>query len=346
MARIFTTGAEEFDPDAVWTSVTQGANKNYPLISVADLSQRLTSGLLVPPRTGQACWTLNYNNNQDWLTFTFPATKTEIFLGFAWYGDVLPSTGTKRLLQFSGPNTTLDIKNGGILSAFGQDSGTAMSADTWHYIEIHYIPLNSGGTFTLKLDGVTVIDFSGDTTSSQEYISGINFFSGTENNYTGAFDDIVINDTSGSVNNSWPGIVRLLPMRPRAAGSDADWSRAGLDLGANFLQAARVGKFGTLPLLQASATTLRDSYLVDIPDLPAGATIKNVIAVARATVGSGSGNIKLGVMGNLGTEDQGAAQALTAAYKVYNHVVALNPEDSAAWEEADINDIQVSIESA
>jgi hypothetical protein len=346
MARLFTTGAEEFDPDAVWTSITQGANKNYPLISVADLSLRLTSGLLVPPRTGQACWTLNYNNNQDWLTFTFPANKTEIYMGFAWYGDVLPSTGNKRLLQFTGPNTTLDIANGGILTAFSQSSPTAMSADTWHYIEIHYIPLNSGGTFTLKLDGATVIDFSGDTTSSQETISGINFFSGTENNYTGAFDDIVINDTSGSVNNSWPGIVRLLPLRPRAAGVDADWSRAGLDLGANFLQASRVGKFGTLPLLQASTTGLRDSYRVDMPDLPDGAAIKNVIAVARATAGSGSGNLKLGVIGNLGTENQSASQALTAAYKAFTHVVALNPDDSAAWEEADINNIEVSIESA
>jgi hypothetical protein len=345
MARLFTTGAEELDPDAVWSAITL-TNRDYPLLSFADANDRLnTQRTVVEPRTGQACFVLNYDNNQDYLTWTPASTITELYLGFGYWAETLPTTGTKRLVNFLGPNVLLEVQNGGTLRMNSQSASAGLSAQTWHYIEVYFKPCNAGGVIQVKLDGTLVLDVSGDTTSSQEYVTSIQFHNGTENACTGAFDDMVVNDTNGAVNNTWPGPVRLLPVRPNAAGASAQWARAGLDLGANHVQAARLGKWGDVPVLQAGATGLKDSFVVDVPDLPAGATITNIIAVARATAGSGSGSIKLGVRGPGGTESQSASQALGAAYKVLAHVVPLNPDDSAVWEEADLSGLQVSIES-
>lgn len=94
-------------------------------------------------------------------------------------------------------------------------AGTVL-AQTWHLLQVRLKVANSGGILTVKLDGTTVIDFSGDT------LSTINVSSGNETilavqgsgNRTLIFDDIAVNDTSGSFNNSYPankGVIGIIP---------------------------------------------------------------------------------------------------------------------------------------
>jgi hypothetical protein len=202
--------------------------------------------------------------------------------------------------------------------------------------------LNSGGVLQIKLDGSTVIDYTGDTTSSSEYVTKVHFrgidAGGTET----LWDDIVINDTSGSLNNSWPGQVRLQPIRPVAAGDSTQFTRAGIDLGTNHAQLRDKGAIDAM--LQSDTVDELDLYEMDVPDLPAGALIQNVIVMATARIESGSGSLAL-VAKNGGNTDQGSDQVLTAGWQGLVEVFPTNPTDDQAWAEADLDGLQLGIKA-
>src|SRR3990172_6946830 len=54
------------------------------------------------------------------------------------------------------------------------------------------------------------------------------------------FDDIAINSSTGSFQNSYPGAGRIVALRPNAAGDSADFARGGTDSGANWSQTDEV----------------------------------------------------------------------------------------------------------
>jgi hypothetical protein len=156
-------------------------------------------------------------------------------------------------------------------------------------------------------------------------------------------DDIVINDTNGSVNNSWPGQVRLLPIQPCAAGDVTELTRKGIDLGANYAQVREPGH-GGFAVVETDTVNKRDLYAVDLPDLPAGATIKNVIVKATANVQNGSGGLALLLKAGT-TESEGSNQALVSDFKTFGQVWDINPDTGVAWTEADLADLQIGIKA-
>ncbi len=97
---------------------------------------------------------------------------------------------------------------------------TVYSRGTAIDIQIHYIIHDTTGVFQVKVNGNTSmeINFSGDTRNGGSGITDRFYFSqisGTEQVY---ISDIVLNDTTGSRENSWTGAVRVVNDVPTSNG--------------------------------------------------------------------------------------------------------------------------------
>jgi archaellin len=288
------------------------------------------------------------------LDFVDSTAYTDIYIGCAArpsslatgefiiaYNDA-PATYVNRLAVRVTATGQLDLLMDNVIKA--SSSPGVIAINNWYYFEFYVKPRNTGGVMTLKVDGTQVATFSGDTTNDREYINSIKF-AGNDVSQTVApmaFDDIVINDNTGSYNNTYPGMVRLLPIHAEAAGNYVAWDRAGVDLGDDAAQ-VRNGSF-EYSMMQTSSADQKQTFDPEVPDLPAGATITNIVVTARARVQSGSGVIAPMVRAGT-TDDVSADQTLVSNWKYYQKAWALNPADSAAWEESDLATLEIGVQS-
>jgi hypothetical protein len=350
MARIFSSGCEEADPLALWSYILPSA-KATMIMNVFGRDQ-----FTFAPRTGRGMLLIGRGDgNIGYVRNTFPVTTyTELYYGFAMRAPRLQAlaffrSGCDTVGAFSNYNE-LRVNVDGSIQAYRDGTSLLTSAagvitvDTWHYLEVWCKPLNVNGRVVVLVDGVNVLDYTGDSTDDTEYITFYEFLCGHNDQASSpyAYDDIVVNDTTTAVNNTYPGVVRLMPIRPQNAGTDADWTRAGVDLGFDMAQ-ARNGTF-EFAMLQTAVADQLVNFDPEIPDLPAGATITNIIVTARSRVQAGAGVIAPMVIAN-GTVNISADQTLLSAWKYRQYAWALNPEDAAAWAEADLALLEIGVSS-
>lgn len=305
-------------------------------------------------RTGNRRLKIMSNSNANGR-FEWAHNPTDIFFSGALRAEMAP-TDNYRCIEFGTgaagnafanalyvryrTGNTMEIVRGTTVLA-ASAIGVFNPLNAWAHIQAWLHPDNSpNGRFLVKIDDTTVIDFTGDTTDSNAYCNGVGLFTCINSSGNGTYwDDVRINDNSGAQNNSYPGLARLQPIRVIGAGENTGLSRGGIDLGANFRQVRDPDDFQSF--LQGALNTY-DLYTVDVPDLPVGATINNIITGVSGKTVSGSGVVAPLVRGatTLGT---GSDYALTAIGRNINEAWPLNPDDSAAWEEADLANLQIGV---
>lgn len=223
-----------------------------------------------------------------------------------------------------------------------QSSPSALVVGSWQYFEVFLFIHDSTGRFVVKLDGVTIIDFTGDTKPTTVTDVYQVDFEGMENTNT-YWDDMVINDDAGGINDDFPGVIFLEPLRPTAAGDQTGLSRGGTDSGANWSQVDEAPADGVEYVFDTVVDEY-DLYNIENFTLPANATINNVIVKARAQLDSGSGS--LAIMVKAGTTEAQSPDITLApgpGWVLHDYVWDLNPDDSAAWEDADIDALQIGV---
>lgn len=149
----------------------------------------------------------------DWQTDTAtPSSKL-----FLWQ---LASNTAKRAAIMLNTDGTLQIYTGGGVAVGSKSS--AISANTWYQIEWFYDQSGTDATLTLKVNGTTV-----STGTVQLAASGLV----VNNQYVGQFDliasnfyydNIIVNDTSGTNENSWVGGQKVLFFSPIGQGLAPD----------------------------------------------------------------------------------------------------------------------------
>ena len=166
---------------------------------------------------------------------TLPAALTELYLRIGIYPVQFGST-CGMIVRFASPTDTVQAvltanKLTNVLQyCLGNNTpvlaGThPLLLNTWQCIEIYYKVADApDGRFTVKLDGVTDITFSGDTRNTDATVQRVRFMGdGTSATGTQAyFDDIAINDTAGALNNSWIGRGGIYPIFPDLAATYTD----------------------------------------------------------------------------------------------------------------------------
>ncbi len=216
MARLWSSGAE-----------SQSVTANVEFTSATSSGATIDTSTF---RSGAA--SLLTNNNSEEGFFRFTASDTAACYYFRAYFRItdLPAAlaimirlrtaaGGALVSVRANSDGTLELWNDEDTAQVDVDS-TALSLNTWYRLE-------------LKLDATTL-----SSTSVEAKIDGTTFASGTIALATGVslfgcgviassfianIDDLAINDTSGSFENSWPGEGEIIHLRPSAAGDNADW---------------------------------------------------------------------------------------------------------------------------
>jgi hypothetical protein len=345
MARLFTAGAEEGNHEAaklLWGDSLDYTAKisSFSLITTVPAYVR-TGGFAYRPQ--------RIDDGQMFLRKAL-ANPTEIYGGCGVYLGQYATNYDQGFLLFNslGTKSSIWVSAGGVVNfsyngtTKASSSAAVLNSGAYHYVEFHLIPHASAGTMTIKVDGTTVINFTAGQTAAVAYVTDVQIMSsgGVNTNFS-CIDDFVINDTAGSDNNTYPGQIRLEPIRPTSAGSHTVLTRGGVDRSSNWEQ---VRDYDNESVVQTTASGSYDLYLSTNVILPSGASITNIIEQVIAKTGTGTSYIGLGVRCN-STESWSAPLSLASGYTALQRALSTDPSDSSAWTQSDITVLELGVKA-
>jgi hypothetical protein len=243
-------------------------------------------------------------------------------------------------LAVNGSTSKLEYYTGGTLRL-----SSPIVRNVWYIVEIH-LKMADAGIAEMWVDGVSAGSWSGDTLAGTDTkISRMLFFAeGGAYGNGWYFDDIAVNDTSGTVNNGRCGDGHILGMRPNGAGSTTEWTPLS---GNNYENVDEIPADNDTTYIYTTENGKKDFYNITDPSIPARTSIRAVAvcATAKKLATDNSDKIKVGVLSG-GVEQWSGEQTLTTTYKdSYYQNFGTNPADDEAWEPDDINNLQIGIQS-
>jgi len=267
----------------------------------------------------------------------FPAALSEFFIGLNLRSTSYSTTGalfgwrkTGTILgsirQTAGRQLTLYV--GASLVA----TGTKVLVDNQTYnfqlgIKIH----DSTGYVTLKVDGVTDINYTASDTKPgadadvnewQLGNAGIAAGGGIGN-----YDDLILNDTTGGVNNSFPGIRYFYPALP--TGDSATNNALSRSTGSNGWALVDERPHNITDYVFSGTNGQQQGFTHAASGVPAASIVKSVRFDYIAWMIS-SGQLKVGTKSG-STEDLSAAQSLGISPTVLTAYYENDPDTAAAW---------------
>lgn len=281
---------------------------------------------------------------------TLPSDYDELFIQFAIYHNT----------TLDGSNLACSMRTGSTVLAgitFGADNliraytgnkstlvgtGThALSLNAYSVIEIHIKINDTSGVFDVRVNGNSDISFSGDTTSGSETtIDNLVFYykPGTISNW----DDFVVNDITGTINNTWPNCARVARVYPTADGSTHQWTcSAGMT---HNILIDECPPSGT-DFLIAGTTNLVDEF--ELTDSPVDASTifaARAYAIVMKENSQAPNQLALGV--KVGTTNYLSTDLdLGVSYGRVEYSWELNPATNDNWTVEDINNLQLVLQS-
>jgi hypothetical protein len=282
----------------------------------------------------------------------FPAAS-QIFVGLACsvsnldgtirpYVSLYGDSGATAHLTVAYSNTALNLYRGAPGGVLLASSPGVFTATSWYSLEISATIADSGGTCVVKLNGATVINFTGDTKNGGTNTTIDALYLGANGGYAAYFDDVYVCDATGSAPyNTFLGDVRIHTLSPNGAGSSTQFTPSS---GANYTTVDEL-PYSATDYVASGTVGQRDMYTM--ADLPAStgnilAVQNNAIAkrtdataISLKTAIKSGGNLYYGSTVNLGTADS----TLTDLYTV-------NPATTTAWTAADVNSLEAGFEVA
>ena len=304
------------------------------------------------------------------LSLTLPSTYTELYGGFGFYWD-----STTALVESNASNSCplLNIlsstgvvqvsigidKTSNVLTAFrgAVDSnvllgsgGTGIASDGWHYVEWRLVISDTVGVVGLKLDGTTELSLTNQDTNNAGGgdIKTLKFGQPTSDAVSPGvvadfyFDDFIINDTTGTVSNSWPNGAGVEMLVPSADGNYTAWTSTGGAV--DYTEIDDVTTYGNLP--DDDTTTILSGTLNQRTSVALSNTVQvgQVEAVMLCTYAknsaAGADEMAQGV--RISTTDYDSATFIPAtSYGWQKNILTLSPATSARWTTAEIDAMEM-----
>jgi hypothetical protein len=270
---------------------------------------------------------------------------TSVFRVFSWRyeGVVIGSIafdGVSQHLQFyTGDPSTGTLRMTG---------NTTIVQNVWYYVELHVVIDPSSGLFDLRMDGIPDTSYGGPTQPGADYeVNRIRFESSIVSGYYSGFyvDDIVVNDTTGSVNTSWVNCLSVFLLRPWGVGSSERWDKTSTTALNNYECVDGAPSADPTEYLFTEYGGKLDLYLTE--DLPIEAySIEAVRADAWACKTSGSRrNLEVAIQTNASTFIS-STHELDMYYTLYGSYWEQNPAGGTHWSVAEINALEVGMRSS
>jgi len=179
--------------------------------------------------------------NAQFLRRVFPAAAGEVFVGFAFFAEALPDFSERvsicdlrdaanniMLSVVVLPTGAISVRNGDLGSAdVAVTAGPVLGAASWNHIEVRAV--ESTGVVQVRVNGEQVLGTSSFTFSASFAQWGVSGNGGGAGSTVYYFDDLVVNDTTGSYNNAWKGDLRVATLFPDADATPSGWARYGRD---------------------------------------------------------------------------------------------------------------------
>ena len=351
MARLYQTGFELNSATSAveWTTSVGGVNLSTTTVRSGTYSLRCnpTASTRYMQHAFQAD-TINTTFHRFYMNAAaFPGATIALW-------QYIDSGGT---VAFS-----LKITSGGVIqmvndisSATVLSSSSALSTGTWYRIEVKIVDhATTSAQMELKIDGTTVASLTG----LSGLAGGGRFRLGAVTGTSSPdffFDDVAVNDSTGSYQNSYPGDGKIIHLRPNAAGDNAAWT-AYAGTGANYERVDEVTPDDATSAVQSRTTGQIDDYNVDASGIGSGDTV-NVVAIGhrvnRSTgVTSSTYNIRAKKTASGTVSESATLTASTTTWRTndpasgnaspFALVTYLDP-DSAAWTQSTLDSMQIGM---
>jgi hypothetical protein len=303
------------------------------------------------PLSGDYCMYVTDSNYFRWTTDAVGDFYIQLGLKFTnsgtqdgnilkWYAG----TTILGMLSFNPIDQKVSVFKGNRTSNLGTSSQQLLY-NQWYYIEMRIVLDPSSGSVQLKIDGETQFTFSGSTTpdstsSTLFYMCSEVVGSGSSTHYY--VDDIVINDTTGSYNNTWPNGAKIVLLFPTGRGNSTQWDKvAHLDNYEN------VDKYPTLDPEDYLLTNLNsrlDLYLNN--NLPVDAFSVGAVRVDAWALKNSGSDIMLNLALRVGsTNFISIDNELGVSYSLKQWLHQLNPGTCIGWTVSDVNDLESGMRS-
>lgn len=247
------------------------------------------------------------------------------------------SFGTEVLLTYDPSTNIWAIWRGDKITSLGTYS-SMLNATAWHWVEMRCLLHPTTGTTELWIDGVQVINLTGQNTRQNGSATGFDraiLGDVSTRHTTRNFDDWYVLDLSGSVNNSRLGDSRIVTLVPT---SDATPNNGTPSTGTSHFALVDEPQNNTTDFLDLTNTSGQEE-LFGMSDL--SPTLTQVYAVKCVAQGlktdvdalSLAAVIKSGATEVAGT---GVAQTLST-YVHTNFIRETDPNTSTAWTNTTVN---------
>lgn len=277
---------------------------------------------------------------------------SQFIIGFAFNSNNSTTYNSQTLSLYGDNGATrhlsLSIYTLGQLSLRrGDQSGTVLGTATipstgWFYIELSATIDSTVGTAVLRINGSTVVNYSGNTKNggTNTTIDTISVSGSIQGHY---FDDMYMCDGTGTTNNTFLGDVRVQTLKPNGAGSSTQFTPTGS--ASNYANVQEIPD-STSTYNSSSTVGQRDTYAMADLATNTGTIfgVQNTINAWKSDAGTGS--IKTALVTNSTVYYEPTVNLGSSAYTYISPIRTTNPSTGAAWVPADINSSELGAEIA
>jgi len=274
-------------------------------------------------------------------------TDATVVLGIAVKFTLIPTAADFILLfDDTTQGMSLRITTGGELEVrsgvvqLGITSGLGLVSGVWYYIEFKVTCNATTGSYTLRVDGSTVLSDSGVDTKSgtHDYHNIFQLYCAVGTVPT--FDDLYFLDSTGSQNNDLLGNCRVEAVYPDADSGTVQWTPStGTD---HYALVDEAVCNDDTDYVEDGTTDDKDLYdYAALQYITGGIKGLQVNTQARITDAT-SFNLKTTCHSGT-TDSDDAGQALAASYANHRRVIELDPDTAAAWTVSGVNAAQFGV---
>ena len=233
----------------------------------------------------------------------------------------------------------ISVKRDGTLLA--TSVGANILVNVWYYIELK-VKCASGtsGTYELRVNGINVASSTGANTKAgaNSYHDGFRF-AGTTGLHDMIVDDFYFLDATGSVNNSFLSLKRVVTIFPDAAGDLDQWTAS---TGPSYNMVNENPQDGDTTYVESSTSGQEDLWnygAVGATGPVAGIQVSTDCRMTGAT-----GYTLITQEKNGGVDSTGVSQPISSSsYTTKRQVFETNPRTSAPWNVTDLNSTQFGV---
>lgn len=236
------------------------------------------------------------------------------------------------------------------ITQIGSNS-SALTTGTWYRIEVQYDPVAK--TCDARINGVSFASGANTTGTGWGQIT-LGAINGTPTCDL-YFDDVAINDDSGSFQNTWPGDGKIIHLRPNAAGDNTGLTVGVSDNVNHYLNVDEVTPDDDVTYNQTSTASQTDDYNIDNSGIGATDTV-NVVSVGvryrKVTSGTMVFNVRAKASAGGTVESSSNISSATTTFKTNAEVAPFNYPltmydlpgvSTTPWTQADLDLAQIGV---